>query len=77
MANRHILRDDGGLRTRRRVNRHHLCGQGPITLGIFSGSDQRSLLQERLPDDDELRVARPVAVVLLATVPRSDSRTGN
>ena len=29
-----------------------------------------------LPDDDELRVARPVAVVLLATVPRSDSWSG-
>ena len=35
MVNRHFSRDDGGLRTRRHANRHHLCGQGPITLGIF------------------------------------------
>ena len=70
MANRHILRGDGGVRTMCSANRHHLCGWAPGYPAPIR------VLFWRLPDDDELRVARPVAVVLLATVPRCDSRTG-
>ena len=75
MAYRHILRCDGGVRTMSHANRHHFCGSGPSILGI-SGSDPHILFW-RLPENDELRVAGPVAVVLLATVPRCNSRTGN
>lgn len=75
MTNRHISRDDDG--TRDVVSRKP---PSSLRLGPDHPKDFRApihILFWKLPDYDELRVARPVAVVLLATVPRSNSRAGN
>ena len=57
------------------THRHHLGGRSATALGRLSSVPHNHL--DDLPEYDELGVGRDVAVVLLATVPRSDSRTSD